>query len=98
MAFTMEQIDAVWTMGQIVKGSDPGSWRKDECNAWIKYSDYGKHNSQYGWEINHIISGEHEGSENLTNLRPLQWENNVLKSSGKPDCVVTSSGTTNIKS
>ncbi len=97
MAFTMEQIDAVWTMGRIVNDSDPGSWRKDECDAWIKYSDYNKHNSQYGWEINYIVSKENGGSDSLSNLRPLQWENNQLKSSGKLDCIVTSSGSKNIK-
>lgn len=97
MAFTIGQIDAVWTMGKTVAGSDPGSWRKDECDAWIKYSDYGKHNSPYGWEINHIISTEKGGSESLSNLRPLQWENSQIKSSEKLDCVITSTGAINIK-
>jgi hypothetical protein len=35
------------------------------------------------WEIDHITSLDHEGKDVLSNVRPLQWENNRAKSSGR---------------
>lgn len=29
--------------------------RKDTCGAWIVSGDYGNRDSEYGWEIDHII-------------------------------------------
>jgi len=97
MAFTEQEISAVWAKGKIVSNNDPNVWRKDECDAWIKRSEYGNRNSTYGWEIDHIKPKDQGGSDNLSNLRPLQWENNAAKSSGRLVCAVTSSGTNNIK-
>ena len=95
MSYSEEDIQAVWEKGRIVSNNDPNVWRKDECNAWIKRTEYGNRDSQYGWEIDHI---DPKGSDDIENLRPLQWENNVATSdSGKLTCVVTTSGTKNTK-
>jgi hypothetical protein len=93
MAWSDQMIQDVWKKGHVVANNDPAVWRKDDCGAWIGKSDYGNRNSQYGWEIDHISPG---GSDELDNLRPLQWENNVDKSNGRLKCHVTSSGTTNV--
>ncbi|MCJ8289265.1 MAG: HNH endonuclease [Crocinitomicaceae bacterium] len=69
----------VWAKGKIIRGHDSSVWRKDQCDAWIKYSEYGNRKSQFGWEIDHISPG---GKTILSNLRPLQWRNNVAKSNG----------------
>lgn len=92
MAFNSSFIEQVWQKGQTVPGYDSNTWRKDDCNAWIRRSDYGDRNSIFGWEIDHISPG---GTDNLSNLRPLQWQNNISKSDGRLKCVVHSVGNFN---
>ncbi len=92
MAFSSETIQAVWNKGRTVTGQDPARWRHDECGAWIGSLEYGNRQSTYGWEIDHISPG---GTDALSNLRPLQWENNVSKSDGRLVCAVTARGNTN---
>jgi Restriction endonuclease len=51
-------------------------------DAWgwtIVRSDYGNNRSRYGWEIDHIVPVAQGGGDELTNLQPLQWENNRRK-------------------
>jgi hypothetical protein len=93
MAWTEEQIQAVWEKGEKVVGNKPEQWRKDQCGAWIGRLMYGNRNSQYGWEIDHINPG---GSDALSNLRPLQWKNNVDKSDGRLKCNIVASSKENV--
>lgn len=81
----------VWKKGTIVQGYDAATYRKDQCGAWIRYSDYGNRSSQYGWEIDHITPDSKGGADTLSNLRPLQWQNNVDKSDGRLKCNVSAS-------
>lgn len=80
-------IQAVWEKGVIVPGLDPRVRRKDQCGAWIDRNMHGDRSDQNntGWEIDHISPG---GSDDLSNLRPLQWYNNVTKSDGRLTCPV----------
>ena len=94
MPFSDERIQEVWEKGRIVSGNNPDVWRKDQCGAWINRNQYGNRDSKYGWEIDHINP---EGGDNLNNLRPLQWKNNLSKSEGRLRCVVTASGTNNVE-
>lgn len=96
MSFSQKKIDAVWDKGTKVTGVDATKWRKDACGAWIFKTSYGKE-SQYGWQIDHIKHKSKGGSDELSNLRPLHWENNQARGEGQLKCVVTSSGNKNIK-
>jgi len=98
MNFTEDIIQKVWEKGTIVLGVDASKWRKDQCTAWIGREQYGDRNSDYGWEIDHIKPESEGGGEELSNLRPLQWENNASKQEGRLTCPVISSGNQNIHS
>lgn len=93
--WTDEMIQNVWEKGKVVTNNDSSKWRKDECGAWIARNKHGDRDSQYGWEIDHISPS---GKDILSNLRPLQWENNVDKSDGRLKCNITSDGTKNVNS
>ena len=96
MSFDEITVQRVWQKGQIVFLVDPNIWRKDQCNARISRFQYGNRNSDYGWEIDHIIATSNGGSDDISNLRPLQWENNLRKSDGQLACPVSFDGTKNI--
>ncbi len=95
MAWDEKTISAVWEKG--TRTSDSANWRKDQCGAWISRSEYGNRNSIYGWEIDHITAKANDGKDILSNLRPLQWQNNCCKQDGRLVTVVTSDGNKNIE-
>ena len=96
MSFSEDTIQKVWEKGTVILNNDPNVWRKDQCEAWICRGDYGNRDSQYGWEIDHIKPESEGGGDELSNLRPLQWENNTSKQAGRLTCVVTASGEKNV--
>jgi hypothetical protein len=97
LSFAEEKLEAIWQKAkQFPNPSDPG-WAKDDCGAWIQRSTYGDRNSLYGWEVDHIQPESRGGSNELSNLRPLHWENNANKAAGCTECIITSSGDKNIR-
>ena len=92
----MVTADEVWEKGHQVSNNDPDKYRKDDCGAWIKYSMYGERDTEYGWEIDHIVPESKGGSNNISNLRPLHWKNNLEKGDGKLARYVTAQSEHNI--
>lgn len=75
---------AVWQKGRIVPPKDGNTWssavwRYDKYGAVMNFSEHGNRNSQYGWEIDHIRPVAAGGSDDLSNLQPLNWNSNVAK-------------------
>lgn len=97
--FNKETINLVWNKASIVPHVDPNEWRKDYAGAWIKKSEYGNCNSDYGWEIDHQKPVSRGGTDDLYNLQPLQWENNRSKGDDYPkwETSISSSGNKNVK-
>lgn len=92
-SFPLEVKRAVWNKGRNVPGCNPDKVRKDSCNAVIEWEQYGiTNNNGTGWEIDHIKPVSKGGGDEISNLQPLQWENNRAKGDDYPAvnyCVVT---------
>lgn len=94
-------IDQIWLKATAVDGFNSDKWRKDFAGAWIQRDQFGLSGLQapFGWSIDHLKPRSMGGSDDVSNLLPLHWKNNVAKSNRYPEfkTVVTSLGNKNIE-
>jgi hypothetical protein len=97
---SVKQKLAVWNKGSIVDGFDATKYRQDIAGAWMAWDSYGDTSDELGlgWEIDHRKPESDGGSDDMGNLRPLQWANNRSKGNDFPKwtSIVSSSGTKNV--
>ncbi len=89
--FSEEIKKAVW--------NSSSEFQRDKAGAWMKWSEYGNRNNKEGWEIDHKKPINKGGTDSLSNLQALNWENNASKNDDYPKwtSVVSSNGSENIK-
>jgi hypothetical protein len=80
-AFHRDTIEAVWKKATLEPGLTV--FRKDRCGASMQRGKYGK-TEKWGWEIDHKKPVSAGGTDDLSNLQPLQWENNRHKGDNYP--------------
>lgn len=97
--FSDNIINQVWQKGFIIDGYDSTKFRQDNCGAWMQKNKYASEEN-LGWEIDHVYPSSKGGSDDLANLRPMNWQNNRSKANNYPSyqCVIKSSDNKNVKS
>jgi hypothetical protein len=70
-AYEREVIESVWQNAEIVPGTDPALWRRDEFGESIYRLDYGRRDSRYGWEV--YDPGIGRRTEGVYAMRPVHW-------------------------
>ncbi len=93
-------INLIWEKAAYISGSGEDEIRKDVAGAMIRRGSYGYTGTKLnmGWEVDHRKPLSKNGSNDLSNLRPLHWANNRSKDDDYPKwkSVVTSNGYENI--
>ena len=69
----------VWRKGHPYGNLNPALFRTDECGALMSFVEYGNRDSEFGWEFDHETPEANGGTDDLSNLRPLQWDNNASR-------------------
>ncbi|HEY6924862.1 MAG TPA: HNH endonuclease signature motif containing protein [Steroidobacteraceae bacterium] len=82
--FDEQVVRLVWGKGKVDLRFDATIWRQDTCGTWMLREEYGDRSSIFGWEIDHIVPLNQGGSDDLENLRPLNWRNNEAKGNTYP--------------
>ena len=85
MGYTAEKLQKIWEKGSPIPGYSAGVWRHDICGAVMKWAEYGQQ-TRNGWNVDHICPASEGGGEDVSNLRPLQWENNAKRQAGTLQC------------
>ena len=63
--------EAVWKKGRINPDFSPNVLRWDANDNIMMWSEYGRNDSKFGWDIGHIDPVFEEGSDGIENLQPI---------------------------
>ena len=74
--FSAEEIEQVWEKALPQPRNNPDLFRKDYAGAWIRKDAYGEE-SEYGWEIDHVLPLSKGGTHDISNLLPLHPETSL---------------------
>ena len=77
------EVSLLWQKAKPIPNLDPNEWRFDHLGARIRFDDYGNRDSEFGWERDHVITIADGGTDDIDNLRPLQWRNNLARNKTK---------------
>jgi 5-methylcytosine-specific restriction endonuclease McrA len=90
-SFNALEIEVVWQKALGIPGQNMRLWRQDPCGAYMYRDHYGKTDSKWGWEIDHVQPVARSGTDAIANLQALQWQNNRRKGDtvGNYSCAVT---------
>lgn len=96
--FSEDKVQMIWDSAIEVTGCNSNEWRKDPCGAWINRKEYGLQ-TEYGWDVDHILPISKNGTDHTSNLRALHWKNNKSKGDDFPvyTLAVTSHGNINVE-
>ncbi len=94
-----DTIQKIWNKGITVEGYNKDLYRQDFAGAWISRDAYGDRDSILGWEIDHVYPQSRGGGDELVNLRPMNWRNNLSKGDDYPkyNADITSKDNVNIE-
>ena len=81
--FSLYTVLHVWEKANIVEGYNPDIWRKDFAGAWIKRDAYNE-TSAFGWNVVLDKPESKGGNFEMTNLRPMHWQNAESKGDNYP--------------
>ena len=73
----------VWYKGKKIPDHDADVWRQDIFDNVMKFDQHGQE-TEHGWEIDHVHPLVLGGLGEITNLQPLQWQNNRRKGDSYP--------------
>lgn len=106
-SFSAIEIQRIWEKGEPDPAYDPDVVRKDICGAWLIREDYGKTDSFFGWQVDHVCpvsllqsKGVPQSEiDQLENLQPMNSANNESKSDNYPSFsyAMTSRENSNVK-
>ena len=70
-------IAAVWDKGASIPRVNQNVERLDSLGNRILYLEYANRDSDFGWEMHHVVPAAEGGPDDLSNLEPLYWKDNV---------------------
>jgi hypothetical protein len=88
--YSDELIRKVWRRGRASGERTDDEWRQDECGAWMRRSQYGETNGEFGWKIERTSPGS---ASEPDNLRPFHVRNAYDIANQRAHCHVTADRT-----